>query len=449
MSKYLNSRGYSIDTNARSIIDETNKWYTNTECSFHKRHTVNGEEYSLERMNFAKRLCADDANLVEMVDVNVGTEQTNKVINEILDKNNFVTMYRKQVEQMSANGTVGAYVRVDNADVFDDGSIKGGDIRIEYCDSLNIYPLTVINDEIIECAFTGSRTVDTKQEYILVMFTLHEGTYVAETHIFDNKGKEKKEKVQNVQLSNVKPFAIMRVAQSNNLNMRGYGYPKLWDSIASLKTLDLTMTMWNRDLEKADKIVLINESLAKRDANGELKPPSKEMKKIFVQVGSDRLPDEKSMVQEYNPTIRISEFVNSLETALSLLSMSFGFGTKKYTFENGKILSASEYIGEKQDSMQEVNKQRSESVQYIKGIIQAIAYFYELTQQGVLDASDVDVEFDDTFIEDKQSVAESLRNDALAFQNDKLMKMYFMKKYGIDEKEAEELVKRGVDDTDD
>ena len=36
--------------------------------------------------------------------------------------------------------------------------------------------------------------------------------------------------------------------------------------------------------------------------------------------------------------------------------MQFGYGTKKYTFENGQIKTATEYIGAKQDAMQELNK---------------------------------------------------------------------------------------------
>lgn len=33
-----------------------------------------------------------------------------------------------------------------------------------------------------------------------------------------------------------------------------------------------------------------------------------------------------------------------------------GHGTKKYSFENGQITTATEYIGERQDQMQELNE---------------------------------------------------------------------------------------------
>ena len=105
----------------------------------------------MDKTDFAKRLCEDDANLIEILDINASEDSTtNDIISDILNKNRFDIMYRKQVEQMSANGTVGAYVTVSNAEIYEDGTFSGGEIRINYCDSMNILPLTVINDEIVE-----------------------------------------------------------------------------------------------------------------------------------------------------------------------------------------------------------------------------------------------------------------------------------------------------------
>ena len=441
LEKYIEKRGYKVDVSALETIKITDSWYTNSENAFHKQVTVNGEPYDLERMNFAKRLCADDANLVEMIDVRCSASgQSDEVIKNILSKNKFNVQYRKQVEEMSANGTVGAYVWLDNASLYEDGTIRGGDVRIEYCRAKDIYPLSVVNDEIIEVAFCGSYTVKGKPRYKIVMYLLHEGEYIVETHVFNETGKELTEELQLIQLGDVKPFAIMRVAENNNLKMKGYGFPKLLNAIPCLKVIDMTVTMWGRDLSKADKIVLINECLTGRDAQGNPKPLTPQMKNIFVQIGANKLPEEKSLVQEYNPEIRIDSFVKSLEVSLSVLSMLYGFGTKKYTFEKGRIVTASEYVGEKQDSMQEINKQRAESINYISDIVKAIAYFYEISGQGVLDVSDIEVDFDDSFIEDKTSVLESLKSDALSFGVPKLTELYLSKKYGFTPEEVKELM---------
>ena len=152
-------------------------------------------------------------------------------------------------------------------------------------------------------------------------------------------------------------------------------------------------------------------------------------------VSQKRIATKNMLLSIDNSTVK-----NSLETALSLLSMIYGFGTKKYSFENGRIVTATEYVGERQDAMQEINKQRAESVEYITGIVKAIAYFYEQTQDTKLNVDEVMVDFDDSYIEDRSAVAESMRNDALSFGIPELQVWYFMKKYNLSEDEAKKLI---------
>ena len=67
---YLNGLGYSVNQNALSIIKLCDDWYSNRDIDeFHKRKNLNNVDYELSKMNFAKRCCADDANLCEIVSV--------------------------------------------------------------------------------------------------------------------------------------------------------------------------------------------------------------------------------------------------------------------------------------------------------------------------------------------------------------------------------------------
>ena len=392
-------------------------------------------------MNFAKRLCAD-ANLIEVINIKSDEDETkNKIITELLNKNRFDIMYRKQVEQMGANGTVGSYVRVDNANVMSDGSVRGGDILINYCDTLNIIPLTVINDEIIECAFTGENIENKKIITTLVIFKIIDNVYHAISTTFDEFGKENQEKYTDITLGDVKPFAIMRNAEVNNLDMHGYGYPKLWNAIPNLKLLDLSYTMWSRDLKKSDKIILMNEVLCSHDKDGNIKDPNEEMKNLFVQLGQqERLPQGEALWKEYNPVVRINDVRESIELALSLLSMSFGYGTKRYSFEQGRIVTATEYVGDRQDAMQDINKQRSESIKYISDLVNALKWFYNSTIKKSLQYCDITIDFDDSYIEDRQAKLEAMRNDALSFGIPKLTAMYLSERYKLSIDEAMKLI---------
>lgn len=415
----LKQLGFKYNQKAQNIIEECDQWYTNEESDFHTRKNLNDQEITLEKLNFAKRCCADDANLCEIVEINAGeNEKKFEGVQEILDDNRFGVMYRKQLERLAASGTVGAYIRLDNATLLENDTVTGGDIRINYINAAGIVPLTVENDEILECAFIGSDLVKGKNEQTLVVFQRDEkGLYTAETFVFDENNREIVDRHITLQLGDVKPFAIMRTAEVNNLdNMEGYGLPKLYNAIPALKIVDLCWNILHGDLSKGDKLLLINELLAtiKKDDKGQ-PIMTAEQKKLFILLG-EKLPDQKSLIQEYNPEIRTGQIKEAMELALSLLSMMFGYGTKKYTFEDAQIQTATQYIGERQDEMQELNKQRQEAIDYIEGIVEAIVWFSNQFKQTTWELDEeICIEFDDSYVEDKNSKLERMRADALSF----------------------------------
>lgn len=439
------------------IIQVCDNWYSNRIIEdFHKRKNLNGVDIELSRMNFAKRCCADDANLCEIVSVAPEEEsRSQEFINSILEKNRFDVRYREQLEKTSATGTVGAYIYLKNANYLTDANgnttAQGGELRINYVDADCIIPLTVENGLITECAFCATNMVKGKSKTTLVIFAQDDGMYRAETIIFDALGNEKEDESNSIQLGAVKPFAIMQNAEVNNLdNMDGYGIPKIYNSIPFFKAADLCYNVLFSDLSKAEKIVLINELLCEiRDNKGNpaLTPQQKE---IFVMLG-ERLPEEKSLVQEYNPEIRIDQITKSFELVLSLLSMSFGYGTKKYSFDNGQIKTATEYIGERQDAMQELNKQRKQATDYIEDIVHAAMWFSNQFSGTAYNTEEpLSIEFDDSYVEDKVTKLESMRADALSFPEvPVLKKWYLMEKYNISKEDAEKYIENGLTDGED
>lgn len=441
---FLQKKGYTVNDKALTVIQACDDWYSNRVIeNFHKRKTLNGIPYELNRLNFGKRCCSDDANLCEVLEINAGDGEQADFVNDALGKSEFNTQYRKQLEKTSADGTTACYIRLDNATFMDNGSVQGGSIKLNYVEADAFMPLTVENDIVTEAAFSGSALSKGKKQTTLVLFTLGEnGMYTAETHVFDDKGNEIKDLETIVQLGEVKPFAVMRNAEVNNLdNMTGYGLPKLWDAIPALKVVDLCYNVLFSDLDKAEKIILVNELLCEFDENGKPKMTT-EQKKLFVLVG-EKLPDpqEKALIQEYNPEISVEQITKAFELALSLLSMSFGYGTKKYSFENGQITTATEYVGERQDQMQELNRQRQEAIRYIQDICRAVMWFANTFQGKSFNLDqEILVDFDDSYITDREAELERKRNDALAFDIPELTIWYLMDAYSLNEEEARKLV---------
>lgn len=444
---FLQKKGYTVNDNALTVIQVCDDWYANRVIEdFHKRKTINAVPYELSRLNFGKRCCSDDANLCEVLEINVGDGEQGDFVNDVLTKSEFNTQYRKQLEKTSADGTTACYIRLDNATFMDNNSVKGGIIKLNYVEADAFMPLTVENDIVTEAAFSGSTLVKGKKQTTLVLFIMGDnGMYTAETHVFDDKGNELKDLETIVQLGDVKPFAVMRNAEVNNLDdMEGYGLPKLRNAIPVLKVVDLCYNVLFSDLDKAEKIILVNELLCEFDENGKPKL-TPEQKKLFVFTG-EKLPEEKSMIQEYNPEIRIEQVTKAFELALSLLSMSFGYGTKKYSFENGQITTATEYVGERQDQMQELNRQRQEAIRYIQDICRAVMWFANTFQGKAFDLdTDILVDFDDSYITDKEAELERKRNDALSFDIPELTVWYFMDAYSLTEEDARKLVEAKVE----
>lgn len=333
--------------------------------------------------------------------------KSQEFIDALIRDNRFVVRYREQLEKTAADGTVGAYIYLQNAEFIKQGqqiSVRNGKIKINYCEARSIIPLTVENGLVTECAFAATNLVKGKDRTTLVIFTINgTGNYEATTVYFDDEGRALAESNATLVLGDVKPFAIMQNAEVNNLDgMEGYGLPKIYNSIPFFEAADLCYNMLYGDLDKGEKIVFINELLAcitkAEDGTSQLTP---QQKKLFVLLG-EKLPSQDSVIKEYNPEARIDEITKAFELVLSLISLQFGYGTKKYTFENGQIQTATEYIGEKQEEMQELNKQRKQAVDYIRDIVKAALWFSNKFSGTTYDlAEEISVEFDDSYIQEE------------------------------------------------
>lgn len=131
--------------------------------------------------------------------------------------------------------------------------------------------------------------------------------------------------------------------------------------------------------------------------------------------------------------------------------MSFGYGTKKYSFENGQIKTATEYIGERQDAMQELNRQRYEATQYITAICRAIMWFSNTFHGTAWNLeSAICIQFDDSYITDKQTELETMRADAISFpQVQEFLVQYVMMRLNCEREEALKYIQNTEEPVDD
>ena len=175
------------------------------------------------------------------------------------------------------------------------------------------------------------------------------------------------------------------------------------------------------------------------DEKGQPIAPNEAMKKRFVFLG-DKLPQADDLIHETSPQIRIDMFRPTIEFLLSLMSLKFGYGTRKYSFDtSGVVQTATQYIGERQDMMQELNRQRFQAAQYIRGIIRAALWFSHTFLGTACDLDEeIRIEFDDSYIEGKSERLEGMRQDALAgLGGAHVRALYLAEKYNLDDETAQ------------
>ena len=91
--------------------------------------------------------------------------------------------------------------------------------------------------------------------------------------------------------------------------------------------------------------------------------------------------------------------------------------------------------------MQELNRQRQEAVRYIQDICRAVMWFSNIFNgTGFSLETEILVDFDDSYVTDKETELERKRNDALSFDIPKLLIWYLMDAYSLTEDEAAALV---------
>ena len=101
-------------------------------------------------------------------------------------------------------------------------------------------------------------------------------------------------------------------------------------------------------------------------------------------------------------------------------------------------MTATQYIGERQDMMQELNRQRQEARAYIGGLARALLWFDNAYGGARWDIdAPVLIEFDDSYITSRTEQIEQMRADVLSGVGGVYVRaQYLMARYNLDEKEA-------------
>ena len=91
--------------------------------------------------------------------------------------------------------------------------------------------------------------------------------------------------------------------------------------------------------------------------------------------------------------------------------MKCGFGTEHYKFENGNITTATQVISENSDLYRTIKKHEIILNDVMVELIQIICRLGNVLGAGVKEDADINIDFDDSIIEDKATMRKEDRND--------------------------------------
>lgn len=411
IKEYLEQNGYvTASDDTYSHITEWEEWYSGFVKNFHEYTVYNGvttTKQERERLNMAKTICEDWAGLIlnEKVEIHTGTD-FDDIIDHVFEYNNFSVKGNQLIELAFAFGT-GAFVE------YLDGA---GEVVIDYIRAGMIYPLSWENGYVNECAFGSVReSKDGKQIYLQIHKLDEAGkTYIIENHMIDAESGEEidlpDDMESEVNTGSDKPlFQLVMPNLVNNIDLDSpLGISVFGNGISQVKGCDLVYDSYMNEFKLGRRRILVPLSMAKvqMSEHGVAKPVFDANDTMFYAVPDDRNSQQK--IEPMDMSIRAQEHELGITKALDLLSFKCGMGTGRYKFENGTVYkNEAEVISSQSDLYRSLRKHEITVGSAIKGMVDRIAY---LSGQK-LNMKDIDIDFDDSIIEDKESERQTDKGD--------------------------------------
>ena len=434
-----------------ALTDLTDLWlqyYKGDVLDFHHYEIYNGHnKIKCERqtLNMPKKICEDWANLLlnEKTDVVVGDDKQQDKLWELLNKVNFWVKGNQGVEKTFALGT-GAFV--ENFD-------EQGNERLQFITSNKIYPITFDQDKITECAFVNTNSNTTVIQMHIKGNKLEEdkleldknGNYLILTMIYEKKLKDTSDSIGELVKKDVFDtkdkiawYQILKPNICNNVDINSpMGISIYANALDTLQGVDLAYDGFCEEMRLGQAKIFMNRKLTQYDENGQHLTFDVNEKGFYYLGEGDNV--DRQPVTFYNPPLRTDSYFNGINNALNLLSSKVGFGENHYRFDKGGVTTATQVISENSEMFRSLKKHEILLNEVIIGVCKALMYIHNnFTDDSFkfdLNAN-IEVKFDDSIIEDKETMKMTDRQDVNMGVMSKVE--YRMKWYNEDEETAKQ-----------
>ena len=437
----------------KTRVDSWRSWYNGYVRNFHDHQVYNGTNYVTERMhslNMGKKVCEDWADLLynERCIITTDSEDANDKLDKAEEDVNFEVQINHGTELGMALGTVGYVYTLDK---------ESKEVTLEYVTADQVFPITVANGRVTECAFYSILTQKGKKVAYLTIHQKQGSTYVIENALYSYENNQIGEQLDywvfNTR-SQHQWFAVFEPNLVNNFDMTSpYGISVFANATEELKEIDNQFDAIDNEISIGRMRIIVATEALNYDENGNSHPIFDPKDTAFQKLSKDT--NENTLIETIAPTLRTEQQIAALNNSLRHLSAKVGMGANHYAYDSvtGGLKTATEVISNNAPLYRRLKKHEKNLYECVRTLIIALADIYTLHLGIPIHFDELSIQFDDSIIQDKDTERKKDITDVNMAVMSKVE--YRMKWYGEDEEtakkkveEAQEYLPEGGDEGD-
>lgn len=404
----------------QTYIDQWYSWYVGNVKKFHNYYIFNGQKRVNKKrytMNMAKEISEDWSDILwsEKCSISLKNKDQQNNFDDLVDELDLYVVINQLIEKSGALGTAGAVVSVydlvatENSGMEYELDTSEAKTRIDVVDVNWIFPLTWNNKEIIECAFGSVEYRNGVKYVILSVHKLDDNkNYVIYNHLFKDDN-EKLTEITNQEgtvkefptKSNKKWFSIFKPLLTNNIyNNNPFGIPHYANAIDNLKAVDIAFDAIKTELLDGKRRTFVRADMLNYDDGTQKMTFDPEDTSTYV---LPRNATKDDLIQSDSDDLRTDKQIDVLNFELNLLGNKVGFGENHYHFDGTNLSTATAVVSSNSKLFRRKKKLEIGYESAIYDLVDAVCYASSAFGKYNLDTNDMNIQFDDSIIEDKEA----------------------------------------------
>lgn len=440
----------SVNASEFSRIRENRRIYKNTypDVSY-----INSEGLMATRpfhsLNVSKVVSRKLSKLVfnDGCDITVDDDEADEFLQQVFSDNKFRKNFGEELEAGYAIGGLALRPYVDT---------NNGKIKISYCRADTFYPLQSNTNDISEAAIaTVTQQSEGQKTIYFTLLEFHEwknGTYFIRNELYRSEEQSQVgvkvplstlDKYKNLQEETAMPnfsrplFVYIKLAGKNNLDLDSPLSLGIIDN-AKRQLIDINEKYdeFMREIEEAKRKILASDHFFKVRFDEKGNPIRRFDSQTSVY---QRLKSDEPFIDEFSPSLRSTEFIDSINFILRIIELQTGFSSGTFSFDGKSVKTATEIISENSETF----STRSDNVLIVEEALkELITTIFELAAAYELfpttENLGINIDFDDGVFQSQDEKADYYSKLITAGLTSKLSAI--QKLTGVTEKEAMEIV---------